>query len=251
MGLKAFKYNMKINKKRLPKHIGIIMDGNGRWAQKRGLERLAGHRKGVDAIKRVIEACENFGIKVLTLFAFSTENWKRDKDEVDGIFAIIEDYLNQETSDFKNKNYVVRTMGDISVLPKNIYEKLVEIKEKTAQNTGLIINLGINYGARDELVYAFKKIKEENQEISIESIKKNLYSAPLPDPDLIIRTSGEKRLSNFMLFQCAYSELYFAKTFWPSFTKKHLKKALKSYAKRDRRFGGNHSKIQNNKRNNI
>ena len=126
MGLKAFKYNMKINKKRLPKHIGIIMDGNGRWAQKRGLERLAGHRKGVDAIKRVIEACENFGIKVLTLFAFSTENWKRDKDEVDGIFAIIEDYLNQETSDFKNKNYVVRTMGDISVLPKNIYEKLVE-----------------------------------------------------------------------------------------------------------------------------
>ena len=224
-----------------PSHVGIIMDGNGRWASKRHLPRLAGHKAGVEAIRRTIEFAEEFGLKVLTFFAFSTENWKRDKEEVEGIFDIVRSYANTDFEEIEKRNIRLETMGDISKIPSDLFQKLLEIKEKTKHNTGLILNLAINYGARDELVMCFNNlVKLGKKEITEQDIAQNLYSASLPDPDLIIRTSGEQRLSNFMLYQSSYSELYFTKVFWPSFKKRHFKKALKTFSRRERRFGGNH-----------
>ena len=226
-----------------PSHVGIIMDGNGRWASKRHLPRLAGHKAGVEAIRRTIEFAEEFGLKVLTFFAFSTENWKRDKEEVEGIFDIVRSYANTDFEELEKRNIRLETMGDISKIPSDLFQKLLEVKEKTKNNTGLILNLAINYGARDELVMCFNNlVKLGKKEITEQDIAQNLYSASLPDPDLIIRTSGEQRLSNFMLYQSSYSELYFTKVFWPSFKKRHFKKALKTFSKRERRFGGNHKK---------
>jgi undecaprenyl diphosphate synthase len=233
---------MNLNKN-FPSHVGIIMDGNGRWASRRHLPRLAGHRAGVDAIKRTIEYAKELGIQTLTFFAFSTENWKRDKEEVDGIFDIVREYVGTELEQLHKHNIKITTMGDISKIPNDLYEKLLEIKEKTKNNTGLVLNLAINYGARSELVMCFNKLIEQGKTtISEEDIANNLYSKDLSDPDLIIRTSGEQRLSNFMLYQASYSELYFTKTYWPSFKKRHFMKALKTYSKRERRFGGNHRK---------
>lgn len=226
-----------------PSHVGIIMDGNGRWASKRHLPRLAGHKAGVEAIRRTIEFAEEFGLKVLTFFAFSTENWKRDKEEVEGIFDIVRSYANTDFEELEKRNIRLETMGDISKIPSDLFQKLLEVKEKTKHNTGLILNLAINYGARDELVMCFNNlVKLGKKEITEQDIAQNLYSASLPDPDLIIRTSGEQRLSNFMLYQSSYSELYFTKVFWPSFKKRHFKKALKTFSRRERRFGGNHKK---------
>ena len=226
-----------------PSHVGIIMDGNGRWASKRHLPRLAGHKAGVEAIRRTIEFAEEFGLKVLTFFAFSTENWKRDKEEVEGIFDIVRSYANTDFDELEKRNIRLETMGDISKIPSDLFQKLLEVKEKTKHNTGLILNLAINYGARDELVMCFNNlVKLGKKEITEQDIAQNLYSASLPDPDLIIRTSGEQRLSNFMLYQSSYSELYFTKVFWPSFKKRHFKKALKTFSRRERRFGGNHKK---------
>ena len=233
---------MNLNKN-FPSHVGIIMDGNGRWASRRHLPRLAGHRAGVDAIKRTIEYAKELGIQTLTFFAFSTENWKRDKEEVDGIFDIVREYVGTELEQLHKRNIKITTMGDISKIPNDLYEKLLKIKEKTKNNTGLVLNLAINYGARSELVMCFNKLIEQGKTtISEEDIANNLYSKDLSDPDLIIRTSGEQRLSNFMLYQASYSELYFTKTYWPSFKKRHFMKALKTYSKRERRFGGNHKK---------
>lgn len=227
--------------KNLPAHVGIIMDGNGRWAIKRHLPRLAGHKKGVEAIRKIISAAQEFGIKILTFFAFSTENWKRDKEEVYGIFDIVRNYLKTSGDEIYSSNIKLSVMGDYQKLPNDLAEKITEILEKTKNNTGLVLNLAINYGARDELVRAFNLlVKEGKTEITADDIAKNLYSSSLPDPDLIIRTSGEQRLSNFMLYQIAYAELYFSNVFWPSFSKRHLKKALKNYSKRERRYGGNH-----------
>lgn len=233
---------MNLNKN-FPSHVGIIMDGNGRWASRRHLPRLAGHRAGVDAIKRTIEYAEELGIQTLTFFAFSTENWKRDKEEVDGIFDIVREYVGTELEQLHKHNIKITTMGDISKIPNDLYEKLLEVKEMTKNNTGLVLNLAINYGARSELVMCFNKLIEQGKTIiSEEDIANNLYSKELSDPDLIIRTSGEQRLSNFMLYQASYSELYFTKTYWPSFKKRHFMKALKTYSKRERRFGGNHKR---------
>ncbi|MBQ4535567.1 MAG: di-trans,poly-cis-decaprenylcistransferase [Clostridia bacterium] len=233
---------MNLNKN-FPSHVGIIMDGNGRWASRRHLPRLAGHRAGVDAIKRTIEYAEGLGIQTLTFFAFSTENWKRDKEEIDGIFEIVREYVGTELEQLHKHNIKITTMGDISKIPNDLYEKLIEVKETTKNNTGLVLNLAINYGARSELVMCFNKLIEQGKTtISEEDIAINLYSKELSDPDLIIRTSGEQRLSNFMLYQASYSELYFTKTYWPSFKKRHFMKALKTYSKRERRFGGNHKR---------
>ena len=210
-----------------PSHVGIIMDGNGRWASKRHLPRLAGHKAGVEAIRRTIEFAEEFGLNVLTFFAFSTENWKRDKEEVEGIFDIVRSYANTDFEELEKRNIRLETMGDISKIPSDLFQKLLEVKEKTKHNTGLILNLAINYGARDELVMCFNNlVKLGKKEITEQDIAQNLYSASLPDPDLIIRTSGEQRLSNFMLYQSSYSELYFTKVFWPSFKKHRLIKLL-------------------------
>ena len=224
---------------KIPNHVAIILDGNGRWATMRGLPRTIGHKAGIEAVKRTVDGASELGIKVLSFFAFSTENWKRDKSEIDAIFEILRNYLKENEEEYLSKNLKLVTMGDISKLPEDIYKKFEELKEKTKSNTGMIVNIGLNYGGRDELVRAYNALLKQGKEVtSEEEIKKYLYTSSLPDPDFIIRTSGEQRLSNFMLYQCAYSELYFPKVLWPDFNKKYLIKALKNYSKRDRRFGG-------------
>ena len=224
---------------KIPNHVAIILDGNGRWATRRGLPRTIGHKAGIEAVKRTVDGASELGIKVLSFFAFSTENWKRDKSEIDAIFEILRNYLKENEEEYLSKNLKLVTMGDISKLPEDIYKKFEELKEKTKSNTGMIVNIGLNYGGRDELVRAYNALLKQGKEVtSEEEIKKYLYTSSLPDPDFIIRTSGEQRLSNFMLYQCAYSELYFPKVLWPDFNKKHLIKALKNYSKRDRRYGG-------------
>ncbi|MDD3397623.1 MAG: polyprenyl diphosphate synthase [Clostridia bacterium] len=235
---------MNFKKIKLPDHIGIIMDGNGRWALKRGLSRIIGHKNGVEAVRKTIRYASDIGLKVLTLFAFSTENWKRDKNEIHGIFDIVEQYLETDLDEFKSRDIKFRTMGDITKLPKRIYKKLTECTKQTCNNKGLILNVAINYGARDELLLACNNLIKKGKPATLEDLKNNLYSSDLPDPDLIIRTSGEMRLSNFMLFQSAYSELYFTNSYWPAFDMKQFNRALIEYSKRDRRFGGNHKNVQ-------
>lgn len=227
--------------KNFPAHVGIIMDGNGRWATRRKLSRLIGHNQGMKAVENAIDNAVELGIKILTFFAFSTENWKRDKAEIDGIFDIVRKYLKENLNKLYEKNIKIIYMGDISQIPPDLAKSLEDIAKKTEKNSGLIVNLAVNYGSRDEIARAFNNLaKQGKTEITTQDIQQNLYTANLPDPDLIIRTSGEMRLSNFMLFQSAYTELYFTKVFWPSFNRRHLIKALKCYSKRERRFGGNH-----------
>lgn len=229
----------KINENALPKHIGIILDGNGRWAQKRGLPRELGHKAGIEAVKKVVYSAKELNIKVVSMFAFSTENWKRSKKEVDFIFDLLRNYFIENENEYLDNNIQLRTMGDISALPEDIYKKLLEIKEKTKNCDGIIVNLALNYGGRADIVRAVKNLISDNvTDINEQTISNYLYTAGLPDPDLIIRTSGEQRLSNFMMYQCAYSEFYFPKIHWPDFNKKELTKAIINYQKRDRRFGG-------------
>lgn len=231
-------------KKNIPKHVAIIMDGNGRWATKRHLPRLAGHKVGMEAMKGAIQLAQEFNIEYLSFFAFSTENWKRDQEEINGIFDIVRQYIKEEKNNIADSNIKLEVMGDISKIPADLKTELENLKQQTQNNTGLVLNLGINYGGRDELAYAFNKIQEKKIKcITSQDIANNLYTSHLPDPDLVIRTSGEQRLSGFMLFQIAYSEIYFIKTNWPSFGRKHFKKALRFYSKRERRFGGNHLKL--------
>lgn len=228
--------NKNIN---LPTHIGIIMDGNGRWATRRGLPRLAGHHEGVMAVKRTVDAAIELGIKVLTFFAFSTENWKRDKEEVNGIFELLRQFLKSEKDTYSKKNIKFTSIGDISKLPTDLQNEIIDITNSTKNNTGLVANVALNYGSKDEIINAVNNIIKDGYTSVDDSIfKKYLYTKDIPDPDLIIRTSGECRLSNFLLYQAAYSELYFPKVTWPDFNKRHLKKAIKVYSKRDRRFGG-------------
>ncbi len=220
-------------------HLAVIMDGNGRWATKRGKPRLYGHKAGIESFKRTIKACLEFNIHILSVYAFSTENWSRPKEEVDGIMDLINEFCKTDT-DFAVENGIqVVTMGDLSKLPENLQISLTNMIEKTINNNKLILNIGINYGARSEIIRALNLIIQDNLPFCDEQIfKKYLYTSNLPDPDLIIRASGEKRLSNFMLYQCAYSEFYFPKTHWPDFNKRVIKKAIKVYNKRNRRFGG-------------
>lgn len=228
---------MKTNKKLT--HLAIIMDGNGRWAVKRKKPRLYGHKAGIESFKRVIQACYELNIKVLSVFAFSTENWSRPQEEVDGIMKLIEDFCNEDISKLIENGVKVVTMGNLAKLPNKLQTSLNNIIEKTKNNYKLILNIGINYGARAEIVRAVNNIIKDNvQEVSEQTFKSYLYTNTLPDPDLIIRASGEKRLSNFMLYQCAYSEFYFPKVHWPDFNKKVIQKAIKVYQKRNRRFGG-------------
>lgn len=228
-----------MNKNNIPNHIAIIMDGNGRWALKRGKNRLFGHRAGVESIKKTIMACLDLNIKIMSIFAFSTENWKRPKEEVDGIFSLVDKLTQSDIDLFVKNGITVRTMGDLTKLPEGLQNSINSLKEQTKNNTKLILNIALNYGGRAEIVRAVNNIIKTNKtDINEDDIKNNLYTFDLPDPDLIIRTSGENRISNFMLFQCAYSEFYFPKIHWPDFNKKQLKKAIKIYQKRNRRFGG-------------
>lgn len=224
--------------KNIPAHVGIILDGNGRWATKRHLPRLKGHEKGAEALKNTIEAASDLGIKILSLFAFSTENWNRPKEEVDGIFEILEKFLINNSEEFKKKNLKLRFMGDISPLNNTIQKQINQLVLETEKNTGLVVNIGINYGGRAELLRAINLIlKEKRDKITLEEFENYLYTKNLPPLDFVIRTSGENRISNFMLYQIAYAELYFPKIHWPSFNKKHLKRSMQIYQKRNRRFG--------------
>ena len=214
------------------------MDGNGRWAKKRGLERSAGHKAAAERIKALVEYCFKRGIKVVSLFAFSTENWNRPQEEIETLFGILRDFFAENTEMFEEHGIRGNLMGDISSLPEDIRISLQDELAKSAHCDRFVLNVGLNYGSRDEILRAVNAlIKEGKTEVDEAAFRDKLYTDFLPDPDLIIRTSGEMRLSNFMLFQAAYSELYFTKVLWPDFNERELEKALQNYAKRERRFG--------------
>lgn len=228
-----------LNYDAMPKHIAIIMDGNGRWAKKRGLPRTLGHKAGVEAIRGIVKECNKLGIKYLTLYAFSTENWVRPQDEVNALMNLLVEYLKNEFEELNSNNVVINHIGDISKLPKKCQDELISAYNKTKNNTGVVLNLALNYGGRNEIVSAINEILKSNiKSITEEEFNKYLYTANMPDPDIIIRPSGEQRLSNFMLWQCAYSEFWYADICWPDFKADDLHKAIYDYQKRDRRFGG-------------
>ena len=227
-----------------PKHIAIIMDGNGRWAKKRGKLRVFGHKNGTKAVRSTVKTCAKIGIKYLTLYAFSTENWNRPKYEVKTLMQLLISSLKDEIDTLINNNIRLISIGDISSLPKKVYEELSHVIKVTESNSGMVLNLALSYGSRDELTNCMKEIgsKIKKNIISVEKIdetviNQHLYTRNLPDVDLLIRTSGEKRLSNFLLWQLAYSELYFTDVLWPDFTDQHLYEAIENYQKRERRFG--------------
>ena len=224
----------------LPRHIAIIMDGNGRWAKKRNLPRTAGHAAGSKTFKDIARYCNKIGIEYLTVYAFSTENWKRPKEEVDNIMNIFRQYL-KDTENFKNENISLQFIGSRENLPDDIIELMEKAEEDSRDFTGMHLNIALNYGGRDEIVNAVKKIVASGtdaSDITEELISKNLYTAGQPDPDYIIRPSGEYRLSNYLIWQSAYAEYWFSDVLWPDFSKKHLEEALDCYSKRNRRFGG-------------
>lgn len=226
--------------KKIPQHIGIIMDGNGRWALKRGLPRLAGHRAGTENLRRVIEACGDFGIKFLTLYAFSTENWGRPEAEVNGLMRILEDVIDRELAELHKNGVKLRHLGHLDQLKPGLRERVHHAVDLTKDNEKLVLNIAFNYGGRDEIICAVQQIIEDGipaEEITEELISSYLFTAGVPDPDLIIRTSGELRGSNFLIWQGAYAEWYFTPTFWPDFGKEELRKALEAYANRERRYG--------------
>lgn len=227
--------------KKLPTHIAFIMDGNRRWAKRRGLNKMLGHKKGAEVLVSVIKELNKINeIKYASFFAFSTENWNREQKEIDAIFHLIEEMFEKNEQEFNNLNIKFVTMGDISRFPKSMQEKLIKVQENSKNNSGLTVLLALNYGGRDDIVQAVNKLLKKNyKSVTEEDIAKNLLSYPAPDIDFLIRTSREQRISNFMLFQLAYSEMYFPKYYWPDFNKKRLEKALKIYSKRNRRFGGN------------
>lgn len=225
---------------KIPTHIAIIMDGNGRWAKKRGLPRLAGHRAGTENLRQIIEACAEFGVKYLTIYAFSTENWGRPADEVEGLMNIFDDVFNRELDELHRQGVQLRHVGRLEGVRSSFIKKIKYGEELTKDNRRLVLNVAFNYGGRDELIHVIKKIVEEGlspDEIDMEAVEKNLFTAGSPDPDLVIRTSGEQRISNFLLWQSAYSEWFFPEVFWPDFNREELLNAILEYSQRDRRFG--------------
>jgi undecaprenyl diphosphate synthase len=235
---------VEIDSNSLPKHIAIIMDGNGRWASKRALPRVFGHKAGMEALREVVKACSDIGIKILTVYAFSTENWNRPTDEVSYLMNLLIEYMRKEINELNKNKVKIKILGDISGLPKVTREEVENAARLTENNKGIQFNIALNYGSRAEIISACKRIAEDFKEgkISSEEITEDLVSEHLftkgdIDPDLIIRTSGEKRLSNFLLWQSAYSELVFVEEMWPDFNRKHLEKAIIEYQSRDRRFG--------------
>lgn len=223
----------------LPLHIAIIMDGNGRWAAARGLPRSAGHREGAQAVRRTLEAARDMGIKYLTLYAFSTENWTRPKEEINTLMQLLERTLDEYQKSAQKADYRVLVSGERERLAAGILAKMDELVRSTESNKGLTVHLALNYGARQEIVHAVNQIlKEGLAEVTPQDISRRLYQPEIPEPDLIIRTSGEQRLSNFLLWQAAYSEFYFTPVLWPDFNKEELQKAVDAYRARKRRFGG-------------
>ena len=224
---------------KIPTHIAIIMDGNGRWATARGLPRMEGHRAGTENLRPMIKACVEFGVKYLTLYAFSTENWGRPREEVNGLLAILESVIDRELKELNAEGVRIVHVGRLEAMPKKVREKVRHSMEVTRNNERLILNIAWNYGGRDEIVYALQNIIREGipaDEVTEDVVTQHLFTR-CPDPDLIIRTSGEIRVSNFLLWQSAYSEWYFTPTLWPDFDKEELKKAIEEFSQRKRRFG--------------
>lgn len=229
---------------RLPQHVAIIMDGNGRWARKRALPRVAGHKVGLDSVRAMVKACSDWGIPYLTLYAFSSENWRRPKAEVTFLMALLATYLRQELAELHTNNVRLRAIGRLDALPALARKELEASIKRTAANTGLVLTLALNYGGRQDLVDATRRVLHEVRAgrlkadaVDEEALARHLSTAGMPDPDLVIRTSGELRLSNFLIWQTAYAEIYFTPTLWPDFRKPQLLAALKDFAKRERRFG--------------
>lgn len=229
----------------VPNHIAIIMDGNGRWAKKRGLPRLMGHNAGMKSLKEIVRACSDMGVRYLTVYAFSTENWKRPDDEVSGIFKIMVLYIKKELAELKSENVRIQVIGEWKKIPKDARESMEFALRETAENTGLQFQIALNYGGRREILDAVKELYRRTEEeggdidsIREEDIERYLSTAGSPDPDMIIRTGGELRLSNFMLWQCAYSELIFRDVYWPDFDKKELESCIAEFEQRHRRYGG-------------
>jgi undecaprenyl diphosphate synthase len=235
----------QIDLKRIPQHVAIIMDGNGRWAQKRRLPRVAGHRAGIQSVREAVETAARLRLRILTLYAFSVENWKRPAAEVSTLMGLLKEFLRKELKTLLKNNIRFETLGRICELDSTIQEELQTAKDRTAANSGLLFNVALNYGGRAELVDAFKLLMQKHlngngdrSDITEEAISRSLYTAGLPDPDLLIRTSGELRISNFLLWQIAYSEIWVTNTLWPDFRTKDFFEAIVSYQKRERRYGG-------------
>lgn len=235
--------NIRVGK--IPVHIAIIMDGNGRWAKERNLPRSMGHKAGVETIRDIVSECSKLGVKYLTLYAFSTENWVRPREEVNVLMKLLVEYLKNEFDELNSKDVIINSIGNISKLPIECQVELNNAYKKTKNNKGLILTLALNYGGRDEIVHAFKNMykdikcgKISEEDITENTLSKYMYTSGMPDPDIIIRPSGEQRLSNFLLWQCAYSEFWYSNIYWPDFKKEHLIKAIIDYQNRDRRYGG-------------
>lgn len=241
----TIKEKIQIDMERIPAHIAIIMDGNGRWAKQRKLPRTMGHRAGMKNIKMMVEESSNLGVKYLTLYAFSTENWKRSKEEVGALMDLVVEFINKEFEELHRNNVKLNSIGDISKLPEKSRAAVENAMYKTRNNTGLTLNIALNYGGRDEIIKGVKEIAKEVLEgklqvdnIDDKIISDHLYTSGMPDPDIVIRPSGELRLSNYLLWQSAYSEFWFSNINWPDFTKEDLRRAISDFQKRDRRFGG-------------
>ncbi|MFD1314530.1 isoprenyl transferase [Namhaeicola litoreus] len=237
---------------KLPQHVAIIMDGNGRWAQNQGKKRVFGHKNGVQSVRDTVEAAAEIGIKVLTLYTFSTENWSRPKSEVSTLMSLLVSSLRKELKVLTKNNIRLHTIGNVGKLPEKARKELIETIEKTSGNTGLILNLALNYGAREELIRAAQSISKKivnnellPEEIDEKVIESHLYTFNLPDVDFLIRTSGELRLSNFLLWQIAYAEMYFTEVLWPDFRKDDFYKAIINFQMRERRFGKTSEQIEN------
>jgi undecaprenyl diphosphate synthase len=242
---KSVSLQTRISEHKVPHHVAIIMDGNGRWAKKRGLPRIAGHHSGMKTVKKITIAADEIGVKILTLYAFSTENWSRPRDEIDYLMKLPQQFLSLELNELIEKNVQVRVIGWREGLPNYTLEALDEAVEKTKNNTGLVLNFALNYGSRKEMLEGMKLMYTDihKGKVQLEHIDEDLYSNYLqtneiPDPDLLIRTSGEQRLSNFMLWQLAYTELFFTSCYWPDFSNEHFFQAIEQYQLRIRRYGG-------------
>jgi len=235
----------QINSKQLPEHVAIIMDGNGRWAERKGINRIRGHRKGADTVRKIVTFSREIGIRWLTLYAFSEENWKRPSSEVQGLMTLLNRFLKNELKEMQKNGIQLRTIGRTERLPKNTRQILQDTIEKTSSNSDMTLTLALSYGGRQEILDAILKIVSQVQENKISAsditeklVSNSLYTSGMPDPDLLIRTSGEYRISNFLLWQISYSEIYITQTLWPDFGENEYKKALRDYQMRDRRFGG-------------
>jgi undecaprenyl diphosphate synthase len=226
---------------RVPQHIAIIMDGNGRWAQQRGLPRLAGHRAGTENVRRILEACVDVGVTILTLYAFSTENWSRPAEEVDGLMRLLSQVIDRETENLRKNGVRLRHLGSLEGLPSSLRGRIERSIAATAAGDRLLVNIALNYGGRREIVTAVQRLMRDGlspDQVTEETLSHYLYTAGLPDPDLIIRTAGEMRLSNFLIWQAAYAEFYATPTYWPDFDRQELEKALLAFKQRQRKFGG-------------